>query len=445
MREDFERFNGTNPLHRDWLNSIAEAVETTLRLTVAPPLSITRLGHGILIRIDDENKSIVQGAIIQSAWAISEEGAVVEIDLPESQEGVEYWMGPASVPTFVIAQQTNLMGEGPTGYVWLKLGTPYTRMCQRSVQEAEGCDWMDDLSDVGFPRLWQGQVIGWVEGPGISDGEYVGPEEDILIDGYVVAYAGKDGAVPAVAINSLFWACLYTETSPGIYNFSQEDIIGGVIPKTGEAREMNYSRGLTGKKVLIRQFDGCFRFYGTADHDLNEGPGIDVIQCASDESWKISVDLAELPGLEFVPEGDTGELKALVDDTRGLDIDVDGIFINLADAADSSLGFDVNGKLTHSLQAVDQGTFITDIVGENLAWEDDVHENLFDKQGHLNSAIQNVLMHAGPGVHLYTGTTLNCSTYLDSTGHILGWYEPDSTPPLYMHWCSPWGRAEPGA
>jgi hypothetical protein len=36
-----------------------------------------------------------------------------------------------------------------------------------------------------------------------------------------------------------------------------------------------------------------------------------------------------------------------------------------------------------------------------------------------------------------------CNLYIDRTGRIMGWYEPDEEPPDYKHWYSPWGYPEP--
>jgi len=136
----------------------------------------------------------------------------------------------------------------------------------------------------------------------------------------------------------------------------------------------------------------------------------------------ISVLLSATPGLQFtgaggnelavLPKPDCGiavdgnGLYVVVNTDEGLHVDGSGVGVSLVAEADSSLGFDENGAVTHSLQPPMLGVGVpTGITGENLMWSETAESAEFDPSGHYYPDTTNTLKHGPPGA-VYLDTSL---------------------------------------
>jgi hypothetical protein len=208
------------------------------------------------------------------------------------------------------------------------------------------------VSTVTFTQIKDGDVIGFVWGNGT---ETVG--EDIPVDGYVVAHAGKDGAVPHVVLFEEFWAHITSKAGSWYYNFRESDRWG--IPlsegRTGVALEANCRSdvpvdpgGATVRIVVDRTLETAdYTFVWGGGQEYNDGPGIKIEGREGETKQFISVDLSENcepsqpSGLQFTDTTDAGKLQVKPDENRGIAVTVDGVEVREGRGID----FDGDGKV----------------------------------------------------------------------------------------------------
>ncbi|MBE3070500.1 MAG: hypothetical protein IMZ66_09730, partial [Planctomycetes bacterium] len=284
-----------------------------------------------LVRLSNAAGEAVRGAIVRERYDV--DGHLIPDDDTFRSTFVHY----------VIAQVCELgTGLGPGAFVTLKATAGAAVMQQRVLAVPEG--WPPaTVVDAGFSRIQVDDVVGWVPGDATETVVYgVGAA---VVDGYIVAHTGANGAVPTVLIQDHFWARLLTNEGGGEYTFSE--IMQDGDPRTGTAVELNGTDNLpagagdTGAAVRIfMTYDGALLFSASSvEADVVGAEGIAVTVPAPGQ-WKVSVDLSSdpaFPGLEFDGSGESATLKAKVDDARGLAIDGDGIYVMIDDGEDGLL------------------------------------------------------------------------------------------------------------
>jgi hypothetical protein len=384
-------------------------IESLGRISVSPPLELRPTPRGINISLLSDPGFHVRGAIIDSAW--NEQG---EVSIPDNPD--EEVLDSYNMPTWIVAQECDLNGLQPGNYVWLKLGTSRVQYEQRAQQDinvpyGDGGEWANDAADLIWPKLWKGQVIGWIPGdPDVPETITTILDNTFAVDGYIVAFAGKDGAVPGVSILPSFWARLDALEGSTFYEawytFTEVLEPDGRDPKTGTAAELGGCATLSAGTIvrIFQTSERAFTFRGTPDSlSLLRGPGI-ALTAISANTIKISVDLATNPGLMFNTGDDCGQLEAKVDTVRGLGVDADGIFVN------QGAGITFDGVTGH-LKA--------DPDNQSIGWSD---------MAGGDAAQLVVLPNNMQGIHVDcngVGASLGDGLCFDTCGNIKLWYDED--------------------